>query len=151
MTVKAGALCTSILKINVSLKCAALNALTSLFPSPFIFILPYKGVLPCSDNALTARDEYCFTKVACLLALYIKRARANIILLWIFMGTKRPLASFIRVALRKRMPEYFAYFTILYLFIYLSTECAKCNKKIIRVFMFPVIFHCNIKAMFLRF
>lgn len=34
--------------------------------------------------------RYCFTEAACLPALYIKRARANIILLWIFMGTERP-------------------------------------------------------------
>ena len=84
MTVKAGALCTSIPKTNVFLKCAILNALTSLFllpPPPLLSFLHFfkKETCLAAITALTVRDKYCFTKVACLLALYIKRARANII------------------------------------------------------------------------
>lgn len=87
-------------------------------PSPSLhFYTSLKRLCHAAITSLTVHGEYCFIKVACLLALYIKRARANIILLWIFMGTKRLLL------------EYFAYFTILYLFIYLSIECAKYNKN----------------------
>lgn len=50
------------------------------FPRSFLYFYK-KGFCIVAIAALTVCDEYYFTKVACLLALYIKRARANIILL----------------------------------------------------------------------
>jgi len=67
---------------------------------------------------LTNRNEPCFTKVACLLALYIKRARANIILLWIFMRAKRFLSVLFVSRLKRgcrnvsRISQYYIYSSI---------------------------------------
>ena len=74
-------------------KCVDIFISSLLLPYPSLSFLHFfqKETCLAAITALTVCNEYCFTKVACLLALYIKRARSNIILLWIFMGTKRLL------------------------------------------------------------
>lgn len=81
--------------------------------SPFIFALIFLFfffkqrselfLATITPGRVATSKRYCFTRAACLPALYIKRARANIILLWIFIGTERS-QSVLFVPRLKRAP-----------------------------------------------
>lgn len=75
--------------------------------------------------------RYCFTEAACLSALYIKRARANIIPFWIFMGTKRSLPILFASRLKRMAPlnilHVFHKTIYLVLYLYSSMQNVKNN------------------------